>query len=133
MGIKVRNVDEAILNLNIPGTLTTSLKACAAVPFPGWIKNVNAKLLTAGTGVTATTLDININGTSIHSSTGITITATTGVVTHGAYSTDPAPVAAGDLITLDVDGISVAPANLCCTVVISRRDPSATSHNADLR
>ena len=103
------------------------------MPFSGWIKNVNAKLGTAGTGVTSTTLDINLNGTSIYSSTGITITATAGVVTHGAYSVDPTPVVAGDLLSLDVDGIAISPINLCCTVVVSKRDPSATAHAADLR
>jgi hypothetical protein len=134
VGIKTRNVDEVILNLHSQGTLTAAAnKACAIVPFPGFIKNIYAKVDVAGTGVTATTVDINLNTVSIHSSTGITIAATTGVVTHGAYSTDPTQVSAGDILSLDIDGISIAPKNLCVTVVVSKRDPSATSHAADLR
>ena len=108
-------------------------KACAIVPFPGWIKNIYAKLDVAGTGVTATTVDINLNAASIHSSTGISLAATTGVATHGAYSVDPTPVVAGDILSLDIDAIAVAPKNLCVTVDISNRDPSATAHSADLR
>src|SRR5436190_5715688 len=112
--IKIRNLGEVILTLHVPGTLTTGVnKICAYVPFPGWIKNVYAKLDVAGTGVTATTVDINLNAVSIHSSTAISLAATTGVATHGAYSTDPTPVVAGDILSLDIDGISVAPKNLC--------------------
>lgn len=134
MGIKVRNLDEVVLHFNVAGTLTTGSIAVNVVPFAGFISNIFAKLGTAGTGVTATKLDINKNGTTIYAATTtqITLAATTGTVTTGAYTVDPTVVAAGDILDLDVDAISTAPGDLCVSVLISRRNPRATTHIADL-
>jgi hypothetical protein len=134
--IKVRNRDHEILVLRSPGTLTAAAnKDVAMVPFAGFITNIVAKASDGGSGVTNSIADVHLNGTTIFgAATKITVTSTTGAVSYSAQTVDPTPVAAGDLLTLDVDSISTAPANLVVLVTVSKSNSGGaanlTDHNA---
>lgn len=129
MGIKIKNLDHAIIELRSPGTLTAATnKDVVQIPFNGFIINITGRLSSAGTGVTSTVADVHLAGTTIFGGAGkLTFVATTGVTaTVATFTTDPVAVTAGQLLTLDVDSISTAPANLCVTMVLSRRPSAAT-------
>jgi len=131
VGLKVQNLDEYVITLRSAGTLTAAVnKDCAISPIKGWLRNLFAIIETPGTGATATTLDVNLNTVSIFSSSGISLAATTGVATYGALSSDPLAVAAGDVFSLDIDGISTSPKNVVVSIVISKR-PAAVRNVQD--
>lgn len=123
MGIKVKNLDELVVDLSIPGTQTAAnSQKCFVVPFGCVLKAVYAKLGTAGT-TNNQDVDINKNGTTILSSTGgIRFATTSTAATAATYTTDPPVFAKGDIITVDIDAVHSTPAvNLALTLVLSRR------------
>ena len=132
--MKIKNLKEHLIAFSINNTLSAGAsQGTAVVPFAGFIRNIYAKLGDAGTGVTATRLDLNKNGTTIFSATTtqISLASTTGVLTLGSFTADPTQVAAGDLLTLDVDAVSTDPLNLAVLVKLSKIPPSATGKAAD--
>ncbi len=134
MGIRVKNLSEYLLELKVSWTLTAAVnRAVAMVPFPGYIKNIYAKLGTAGTGVTHTNLDINKNGTTIFAATTsqVTLDATTGALTVGTFTTNPPVVAAGDIITVDADAVATNPMNLVVLLKICKIPASGCNAIAD--
>jgi hypothetical protein len=132
--IKIRNLDHVLLELKVPGAVTTGTEADAAlVPFDGFITNIFAKAVTGGTGSTPSVVDVNKNGTTIFATaTKITIAATTGAASYSAQNVDPTPVAAGDLLSLDVDSIAGSPAGFVVALLLSRQNPGGGANLADL-
>lgn len=132
--IKPQNVAYQIINLCAPGTVAAAAdKDAQIVAYSGWITNIFAFCISGGTGATNSIADVNLNGTTIFASaTKVTYASTTGVATYGTFTTDPTPVAAGDVISLDVDSISTSPKGLCVQLVISRMNPAATTTLSDI-
>lgn len=123
--IKIRNISQQVIQLPISGTLTAVInKVLAVMPFAGWISNLKGVCLNPVNGVTTSVLDINKNGTTIFSSTKMTIASTTGVVAFGALSTDPVQVAAGDIISVDVDDVGESPSGVCIMLTLSKDNPA---------
>lgn len=89
----------------------TSVGGNLEMPFTGTITEIGAYVDTAGTTGTAT-YDVNKGGTTIMSSTKITIDSTE--ISSRTAATQPVltttSVTAGDLITVDVDAIQTTPA-----------------------
>lgn len=103
MSIKIRNIGEFMVQLNVPGTQAASASAVVAtaiVPVNGIIKAVWGVLGTAGVTGTQTT-DVKKNGTTLVAS-GTLLSFATGVTaaTYGTLSTNPTTVAAGDIISV---------------------------------
>ncbi len=124
MGIKVKSLDHAILDMSLQGTLAAGLhKIVTIAPFTGYLVGLIVKAQDAGTGTTATKLDVNKNGTTIFSAstTQISVASTTGAVSIGALTTDPHPLAAGDVLAIDIDAVPTNPINLGVAFVISKR------------
>lgn len=123
--IKLKNREEFLIDLSVPGTQTAAAdKRTFVVPFACRLKAIYAKLGTAG--ITGNQdVDINKNGTSILSSANKMRFATTvadptaGSIT---FSTDPTTFDKGDVITLDVDAIhsGTAAKNLNVLLVLQR-------------
>jgi len=132
--IKIRNLDHVLLQLKSPGTVTTGTeKDAAIVPFNGFITNVYAAAVSGGTGPTASIVDVNKNGTTIFATAvKVTIAATTGVATYSAQNTDPTPVAAGDVLSIDVDSIATSPKGFVVALLLSRQNPGGGANLADL-
>lgn len=126
--IRTRNLQHVILDLSVPGAITASAgQRSAMVPFAGFISNIKAKALT---GTLATTFDIDKNGTSIFT-TNPYVTGTV-FTSGGALTTDPPQVAAGDILSLDVDDIGAgAPTYLSVLITISKQNPAAVTNLAD--
>lgn len=135
MGIKVKNLDQYVLELRVNGTLTTGAnKDCAYIPFSGFITNVAAKAGSGGTGATHSILDVNLDGTTIFDgATKITVASTTGACSYSALTNKPAQVTAGSLLTLDVDAIAITASTVAAVVTISRTPIHVPTNNADLR
>jgi hypothetical protein len=133
MGIKIRNLSQLLLHLKSSGTLTAATyKDLVKVPFAGFISNVVAKVIDGGSGAGPSIADIHLNGTTIFgAATKINIAATTGVITYGTFTTDPVQVAAGDVLSLDVDSISTAPISLIVTMTLTKTPPAATGSITD--
>jgi hypothetical protein len=131
--IRVKNLEHFVIPLHVPGTISAGAsKACAVVPFPGKIVNIYAKQGTAGGGDTNTIADLNLNGTTIFdTSVKITTAATSGTVTYSALDSRPTDVAAGDILTLDVDQAGTSGANLCVLVTIAKNNPGTETNLAD--
>jgi hypothetical protein len=125
--IKIRSQQEFKYDMNIPGTITPSatVKDGFVAPCAGFIKAIYAVLGTAeGTSGQA---DIQKNGSSMASSGNLLIFGTTvnGVVTN--LSTNPMPVAKGDVFTLTFPTATGGQAaNLQVSVIISKRPVAAT-------
>ena len=133
MGIRVKNLHNYMMVLSASGTLTAAAdKACAMVPFNGFITNVAAVIGTAGSGATNTVLDVNYNGTTIFgAATKITLASTTGVATYSTLSSTPFSVTAGSIITLDADSVPTAGACAAVRITISRTPPYNASNLVD--
>jgi len=117
MGIRTRNLQNAIIHLKAPGTVTAAAdKDVAVAPFDGFITNIFAKCTDGGSGVTNSIADVNYQGTSIFGSDAVKLTfaSTTGVVSYGAVSSSSVSVTAGGHFTLDVDSISTSPKTSRC-------------------
>lgn len=132
--IKLGNVAQQVITLVAPGTVTAAAnKDMAIVQFNGVLQNIYAACVSGGTGVTNSIADVNLNGTTIFgSATKITFASTTGTATYGTLTTDPTPVVAGDVISLDVDSVSTSPAGFIVDLVITRAQPAAVSTLSDL-
>lgn len=102
----------------IDGDLTTSLKASIIAPCALEIINVKASAGTAPTGADLI-LDIHKNGTTIFTTQTNRPTITAGETSEDSQAPDVIAVAAGDLISLQLDqiGSTVAGADLSVTVV----------------
>jgi hypothetical protein len=76
-------------------------------PFKGRIIGVSPRAETAGSGTGSTTIDVNINGTSIFASANqpTLAVASTGEFTAGLFDSTAATFNAGDRISYDVDAI----------------------------
>jgi hypothetical protein len=128
MGIKVKNLDHLPIQLAVPGVVTAAAnKIAAQVPFDGFLAAINAICASGGSGASDSIMDLNYNGTTIFStSPKITFASTTGVVSFGALTTDPLPVTAGSVLSLDADSVSTTLSGVMVTVTISRRPPAQT-------
>jgi hypothetical protein len=133
MGIRIRNLHNFVISLKYTKTLTATVEQdVSVVPFAGFISNIVAKLGNTGSGSTNSVVDINLNGTTIFSTaTKITLAATTGVATYSPLATKPTALAAGDVISMDIDQISVAPRNLVVQVTVTRTPIDDASNVAD--
>jgi len=103
--IRIKNLNEYVVELQISGTQTTNsaptARCSAIVPFAGRISAVIGRLGVAGvTGAQAT--DLQVNGVSIMASGTLLSYATTSVVpTYASTLTaNPTLVAKGDVLTL---------------------------------
>lgn len=135
MGIHVRNNDEFVVELSIPGTQTTTAGAqstrqnSAPLPFDGFIKAVYARLGIAGiTG--SQTIQVLKNGTNICSSTNPLVSFATTVATptygNANLSADPTQVAKGDVLTAVNTAVHTTPAvDLALVLVIERNKHQA--------
>ena len=131
MGIHVKNQDEFVVDLSIPGTQTDTAGANSTrstsppLPFDGFIKAVYAKLGTAGiTG--SQDVVVKKNGTNICSSTNPLVTFATTVATPTYHtsdlSADPTAVSKGDLLTAENSAVhsGTAAIDLALVLVIER-------------
>ncbi|HCV42401.1 MAG TPA: hypothetical protein DGH68_02885 [Bacteroidetes bacterium] len=134
MGIRVKNLHNFVGTLKYNQTLTATVnRDLFSVPFAGFISGVRAKLGTAGTGAQATIVDVNLNGTTVFAAaTKVTLAATTGVASYSALTSAPTPVAAGDIVSIDIDQIATAPINLAVDVIISRTPLADADHSTNL-
>lgn len=135
MGIKIQNLDHALLELTDPGTLAAATDQDAVViPFDGWIINITARLGTAATDTFDTILDLHLAGTTIFSGAGkLTFIATTGVTaTVAALTSDPVPVTNGQILSLDCDQIATDPKMAVVNVLVSKRPISEVQNLFDL-
>jgi hypothetical protein len=122
MGIRTKNLHHHIITLRSAGTLTAATsKDIAKALMSGFITNVVGKLLTPGSGSTATICDVHMNGTTIFdAATKMTFAATTGI-----------SVTYGSMFSLDVDSISTNPANVVVQITVSRTPLALASNNED--
>jgi hypothetical protein len=112
-------------------TAATS-KDIAKALMSGFITNVVGKLLTPGSGSTATICDVHMNGTTIFdAATKMTFAATTGVASYSALASEPISVTYGSMFSLDVDSISTNPANVVVQITVSRTPLALASNNED--
>ena len=127
--IKPQNVAYQLIKLCAPGTVTAAAdKDASVVQYAGFIQNIFANCISGGTGATSSIADVNLNGTTIFASaTKVTFAATTGTATYGTFTTDPTQVAAGDVISLDVDSVATSPKGFVVMVLISKMNPAATT------
>lgn len=92
-------------------SVTTTLGGDLELPFEGKITDIGAFADTAGTTGTGT-IDVNLNGTTMMSSTKITLDSTEK--TSRTAATPPVltttTVNIGDIITVDIDAIQTTPA-----------------------
>ena len=92
-------------------TVTSTVGGDLELPFTGTITEIGAWVDTAGTTGTGT-IDVNLNGTTIMTTNKITLDTTEK--SSRTAATAPAltttAVTAGDLITVDIDGIQTTPA-----------------------
>lgn len=134
MGIRVKNLQNHVIILRSPGTLTAATnKDVAKAMFNGFISNIVAKVTSGGTGSTNTIADIHLNGTTIFATaTKLTFASTTGVASYAKMTTKPTPVTYGSMFTLDVDSIALAPANLVVQITISRTEVKEPSNDENL-
>jgi hypothetical protein len=131
--IKYKNLGQFLLELKIAGTIgTTGIhQALAVAPFAGFITNFFATLTKTANGTYTTTVDINKNGTSILS-TAMTFTGTNGTVGYGVLTSDPVSVSAGDVFSLDVDGIGNGHIGIYVAMMLDRTLPNAANTFSDL-
>jgi hypothetical protein len=134
MGIRIKNQHHHILTLKASLTLSaTTNKDFALVPFAGKISNIYATCSTVGTGNTNSIIDINKNGTTIFSQAPkITISTQSTTVSYSTFTSQPTDVAAGDIISMDIDSVGSGMANLLVSVVITRTGVGAETNVADL-
>lgn len=120
--LKLRNMQEIIVNLSVPGTQSAAAdKACFVIPFACQIKAIFAKLGTAG--VTGNQIvDVNKNNTTIFSgATKLTFATGVQAATYDGQTVNPTQFAKGDILSVDVDSIHTTPAkNLALVVVLQR-------------
>jgi hypothetical protein len=123
--IKLQDKDDFEVNISVVGTQATGRKFIFLMPFAGWLKAVYLKLGTKG--ITGTqTVDINIGGSSIFASGGITFTAVADVNAYAALTADPTSFAKGDVVSLDVDAIhsGTAAEDMSAILVFTRTKPA---------
>lgn len=127
--IHTRNLGSYIAELKVNGTVSaTGCNAVAGIPFSGFISNIYAKVV-AHTG-TDTVFDIHLNGTTIYDTTKLSSSA--GTITYGVGTTDPVPVDAGDILSLEVDTVgSNPPVGMVVMVTISKVQDAEHSNIAD--
>jgi hypothetical protein len=133
--IRIKNTSQYILNLRSPGTATAATnKDCVSVPFPCKILNLYATCSSGGTGSTSSIVDIHKNGTTIFAtSVKITITPITGAVAYSTFTSQPTELAAGDILSMDIDQISTTLSNVMVQLLLSKEGPSGAEGNvADL-
>lgn len=129
--IRLRNQEDFVVNLSLSGTQTTvttangGRKISPPLPHSGVIKAIYAKLGTAGTTNTQTT-DIQKNGSSI-AATGTALSFPTGVTaaTYNALTTNPTPVAVGDILAAVNTAVHSTPAVDCAIAVVIQRERAA--------
>jgi len=133
MGIRTKNLHHHVITLRCAGTLTAAAnKDIAKALMSGFITNVVGKMLTPGSGSTATIVDVNLNGTTIFdAATKMTFAATTGVASYSALSSEPISVTYGSMFSLDVDSISTNPANLVVQITVSKTPIALASNTED--
>jgi len=115
MGIRLRNLDEAILDCFVPGNASAGVKFRAVVPFRCEVSNIFANLGTAGiTGNMIT--DVNrrpaggASATIFSTATKITFATTATVATYSAVLAAQKVFEAGDEIEVEIDSIHTTPA-----------------------
>ena len=131
--IKTRNLGDYKIHLKAAGEVAAGAnKDVAKVPFDGWLANVVASFSSI-TGNTNSVVDINYLGTSIFGGTArITLSTLSNTPTYNTLSTDPLPVTAGSLFTMDVDSVSTTLTNLIVDLVITRTPPAKTTTLSNL-
>jgi imidazoleglycerol phosphate synthase glutamine amidotransferase subunit HisH len=132
MGIRTKNLQSYILELRIARTLSATTDADSVmVPFAGYISNAVAKLATQGTAANPI-IDVNKNGTTIFGAatkvTGNTVSSTFG---YSDLSSDHLNLAAGDIISIDVDTAGTAAANFMLNLTLTKTPVKQPSHVAD--
>lgn len=105
--IRVRNVADFVDKITVAGTQSAADNlGLSMAPFNGVIDAIYAKLGTAGVTGTQIT-DLKKNGTSIFSgSTKLNFGDGTTACTYGALSTNPTPVAKGDIIRVQTTQVN---------------------------
>lgn len=99
-----------VLDAATSHTVSTAFGGDLEIPFTGTITEIGAYVDTAGTTGTAT-IDVNINGTTIMTTTKISIDSTEkSSRTAGAPALTTTAITAGDIITVDIDAIHTTPA-----------------------
>jgi len=142
--IRLKNLGEPDLFMfQVPGLLATGTnKDCIVIPFSGFLKGIFAAFGNAGVPTTSNaSLDIKQNGTSIFSATpnGIVFPFASPSRFQGsnsALTSDPLPVTAGDVFSLDAVqyGGGTQPTNLAVALVFTRRiSPVAATLFGDLQ
>jgi hypothetical protein len=109
--IKLRNLDDFIEDLSIPGTQSAATHVkTLLIPFSCTLSAIYAKLGTAGV-TSAQIVDIMKNGTTIFSS-AVKLTFATAVTaaTYGPLTTDPPTFIKGDIVRVDVTQVHTTPA-----------------------
>lgn len=108
MGIDLKNLEGFILQLCKGGAITTANDVDAAmVPTACYLRNFQFDIIASTTYSETLTLDINVNGTSIFG-TKPTINGE-GTKTYGVLTASENALAAGDVVSLDIDsGVSNA-------------------------
>ena len=129
--IKTRNVSYFIIDLAIPGTLTTgTCKAAAIVPFDGFIANIFCKVLGPGAGAGPHDIDILKNAVSILPGY-IEISSTFGTVSYTTPTTDPTQVLAGDILSINSVATTTGPLGVVCQITLSKDHDGKTTFDAD--
>jgi hypothetical protein len=130
--IRVKNTEEFVVDLSIPGTQAVKTlqigRRCFVIPFACVLKGIYAKLGTAGV-TNNSDYDVDKNGTTILSSTGGIRFATTAVAPNAITLTaDPTSFAKGDVIAVECDAIATTPAvNFCLQLAFRRRGVALTT------
>lgn len=132
MGIRIKNLHNYVISLKHAGTLSaTTNKDVAVVPFAGKISNIYAYC--AAGSAAYPIADIHLNGTTIFgASTKITVATGTNLASYSALSAQPTNLAAGDVLTLDIDTAGTGATNLVVQVAVTRTGMGAETNVADL-
>ena len=133
MGIRIKNHQQEVYVLKCYGTLSvTTTRDVQPILFPGAITNVVA-VMAAGGATTATVIDLNKNGTTVFAAaTKVTLSAATpSVATYSGLTTTPYPVAAGDILSVDVDSCPTTASNAIVVVTVTRNGLGPATNTLD--
>ena len=122
MGIRVKNLQHKVYEFVCRGNATAANnKDSHVVQFPGYISNCLGVCKDGGAS-TASVVDINKNGTTIFGgATKVSFSAAApAVVSYATLTANPTPVAAGDVLSMDVDSCSTTASNLTVLVTVTR-------------
>ena len=129
--IKLKNVDEYVVEMKKPGSLAAATDiANAVVPFASTLKAIFVRVGAAGTkpgdANTNVAVDVNKNGTTILTTSKVTFDGSSvAPSSYGAFATNPPTFAKGDVISFDIDSVfngtgPTQPKNLSVLLVLQR-------------